>query len=437
MKRYLLLIPLFGILLTLVPAAAAQDSDGVEITWPPPVTEIWGSSDIMGTAAVPGMAYYYLDYLALNPDLSQPDDAPWIPLTVAVEIPITNGTLATIDTTRIPDGIYALRVVVNMLDGDKISDIVTPIRVNNQRYQLTLTPDAGSVYALPAAPLTAVNVRRCDLVDNFRCAYVASLTSEGGQILAISSNGSGWYQIRVPSGITGWVSPTVIAISGDVSSLPQVMPPAPLPAPTAAPPVTPLGVIPNGIAIEGNRATCGQSFNLHINLYNSSNTTSQPGTVSIQDVRVRTGQVVLTAFGTFPALPPGGNFVAVVPMIVPFYASERHELRAQAGGQTLSMRYVLARGGCEPQAGPTPLPGAVVRNFPRNACSVVFPDNTPAYNAPFGSIITYLAAATKEARQGQYVNDSGWYRIEYPELGQVWVRRGGSVRIQGRCSIRT
>lgn len=457
MRKYGLHLLFLGIILVLVPAAAAQDRDGVEIAWPPPVTEIWGSSDIMGTAAVPGMAYYYLEYLPLNPDLSQPDSAPWIPLTIAIEKTVTGGVLAAFDTTQVPDGLYALRLVVNTLDGDRLTDVVTPIRVNNARYQqvreaimaealaeptaqptveITAAPEAGKIMIYPAAPITAVNVRRCDLVDNFRCAYVASLTTEGAEVLAVSSNGSGWYQARVPSGVVGWVSPTVTAVTGDTSSLPRVQPPAPLAPqpPTAAP----LSVIPNGIAIEGGRATCGQNFNVQINVNNTGNVASQPGSVSLQDVNVRTGEITFSTFGSYPALNPGANYVVVIPMLVAVYPAERHELRAYAGGQTLSMRYTPAQGNCQPTVVPIPPERTITRDFAPGECFVTFPDNTPAYNTPFGLIVAYLSAATKESRRGRVIdNSSAWYRLHYPDLGNVWVRRGGSVRVEGRgCAIR-
>jgi hypothetical protein len=462
MKRDLLLILLFGISLMLAPAASAQDnndsSSQVKITWPMPVTEVWGSGDVIGTAAVPGMAYYYLEYLALNPDLSLPDNAPWIPATIAVEKVVTDGRLATFDTTQVPDGLYALRLVVNTIDGDTFADTITPIRINNERYQqvraaiiqealaeptaqpptqVTATPQAGQVLVYPAAPITAVNVRRCDLVDNYRCAYVASLTTEGGEILAISSNGSGWYQVQVASGATGWVSPTVISISGDVSNLPRVLPPAPL-APTSVPPAgtTVTNAIPNGIAIEGNNPVCGQVFNAHINIANTGNAISQAGSVSLQDVHARTGGVAFTNSGTFPALNPGSNFVVVIPVVVSVYAKDQHELRAYAGGRTISVRYILAQGNCVPHAGPPDAPVDATRDFPPNQCFMVFPGNTPAYNAPFGSIISYLGAATKESRQGRFVNNSAWYRVNYLDLGDVWVRRTGPVTAQGDCSIR-
>ncbi len=462
MKRHFLQILFFGIFLIFAPALVAQDSNdpspGVEITWPPPVSEVWGVGDVLGSAAVPGMAYYYLEYLALNPDLTQPQNAPWIPATVGIEVPVSNGTLATFDTTQVPDGLYALRLIVNTLNGETFSDEVMPIRINNERYQqireaileealivptiqptiqVTATPEDNRVMVYPAAPVTAVNVRRCDLVDNYRCAYVASLTTDGGEVLAVSANGSGWYQVRVPSGTVGWVSPNVIAITGNVGSLPQVQPPAPLaPQPTAVP-VAPVGVIPNGIAIENNRAVCAQNFNVQVNVNNVSNVASQAGSVSIQDVNVRTGEITFSTFGTYPALNPGGNFVVVIPMVVAVYPTERHELRAYTGGQTLSMRYTLAQGNCAPSTVPIPPERTVTRDFPANTCYVIFPNNTPAYNTPFGSIITYLGAATRESRRGRVVdNSSAWYRINYPDLGNMWVRRGGGVTTQGQCSIR-
>ncbi len=444
--------------------AQGQAAPGVEITWPPPVSEVWGTGDVTGTAAVPGMAYYYLEYLPLNNDLSLPDNAPWIPMTIAIERPVISDTLATIDTTRVADGLYALRLVVNTRDGQSHTAMVSPIRVSNERFsqvietiieqaldeqaqpqptgqptaQPTTAPADTPPSVTPSAGLASVNVRRCDLVDNYRCAQVGYLSvGDTAEVLALSSNGSGWFQVRLPSGLAGWVSPTVVAVTGDISNLPRVAPPAPLPPqppqPTAPPTIA--NVIPNGIAIQGNNAVCGQTFNVQVNITNIGNAVSQPGTISLQDVNIRTGEVTFTSYGSFPALNPGANYVVIVPVLVGAYYNEQHQLRAYSGNQQITLRYTLQPGNCSPLPTPTPQPGNNPTIFPENQCFVVYGDNTPAYERPDGNILTYLSGTSRSADRGRRVNDRAWYRIHYPDLGNVWVRRGGGVQTQGNCRI--
>lgn len=87
----------------LAPTALAQET-GVRIQWPPPVTETFGVGNVIGTANVPDMAYYYLEYLPLADDLSLPPTIPWIPATMALTVPVSEGALATIDTRMVEDG---------------------------------------------------------------------------------------------------------------------------------------------------------------------------------------------------------------------------------------------------------------------------------------------------------------------------------------------
>lgn len=376
-KRLFVILALFAFL-GVMPSFAQDDvSTGVEITWPTAVTEVWGTGDVMGTAAVPGMAYYFLEYLLLNDDLSFPDSAPWIPVTVGIENTVRNGVLATLDTTEVADGLYALRLVVTTRSGEVFTHTVSPVRVSNERFERiteeitnqaledaglspteeapepTATPPDTTPHVTPAG--AATNVRRCDIVDNQACPILDFLSQgEYAAILAVSSNSTGWFQIRMPSGLVGWVSPAVVVTSGDLSNLPRVVPPQPIPPPAAA------NVIPNAIAIEGNVAVCARTFNVQINVANIGNLISSPGSVSLQNVHIRTGTVAFTSFGNFPTINPGGNFVVVIPVTVTVFFNEEHELRAFIGNQQVTMRYILQQGTCGipgtlPPA-PTPVP---------------------------------------------------------------------------------
>jgi hypothetical protein len=458
------------ILLVLVSPVAAQDTavslgdvgSGIEIIWPRPVQEVWNSGEVIGTAAVEGMLYYYLEYLPLNDDLTFPDNAPWIPATVAITQPVINGALATLDTTDVSDGLYALRLVVNTADGQSYTDVVSPIRVNNERFNavtqrivdetlaslgITPTPTAptaepttipptavpdNSVKVGTSAGIASANIRRCDVVDNYSCAIVGYLLAgDFATALALSSNGSGWLQIILPSGLVGWISPTVISVTGDINLLPRVAPPEPLPPPP--PPEVP-NVTPNGIAVQGT-PTCGQTFNVQVNIANLGNGVAAEGSVSLQDVNIRTGEITFTNYAGFPSLNPGSNFLVTIPVTTTVYFNEQHELRATVGGQTIRTAYTLAQGGCGVQPTPPPPPPPQSRDFGPTECFLVFLNPTSAYAAPSGEYITTLAPRSNPSTSIQVVSGVAWYATEYPDLGRVWVQLGGNVETQGDCDL--
>ena len=251
MKRLLVLAAMlmlvFGVAVAAQESATPVAETGVEIVWPRPVSELWGNVSILGTANVPDLALYFVEAMPLNDDLSYSGNAPWIPISPASSAPVVNNVLAEVDTLDAPDGLYALRLNVTTATGENYTDVVAPVRLNNARYeyernrilerlggavQLTATPTAeptaetpvdNSPRVTPAPGNNSVNVRRCDQVDNTTCPVLGFLLAgEVAPALAISANGTGWVQIRLSSGLVGWVSPTVVTVLGDTSSLPRV-----------------------------------------------------------------------------------------------------------------------------------------------------------------------------------------------------------------------
>jgi predicted secreted protein len=367
------------------PEAVAQTAStganpGVRIIYPARASEVWGTFPVVGTADVPDLSYYYLEYLPLNDDLSLPDGAPWLPATVAMSEPVEFGALASLDSTQVSDGLYALRLTVNDSEGQTYHDTVTPIRVNNARFtnvirrlirdalinggvqppetptpQPTTVPANTDPFVTPEPGTGSVNVRRCDVVDNYSCAIVGYLSEgETAPVLGISSNGSGWYQIQLSSGLIGWVSPTVVIVEGDLGGVPAVAPPAPLPPPATA------NITLNGIAISG-APTCGVTFNVNVNVANTGNAASSPGTVTLQDVNLGTGEITFTGYGNYPAINPGSNYVVTIPVMTTVYYNQQHELRAYVGSQTVTTQYTLAQGSCGVAPTPAPQPPRTIQ----------------------------------------------------------------------------
>lgn len=463
MRKRFIILTIVAVALMLVPSIVAQETDergfvsGVQIDWPPPVSEVWAAGDVVGTASLPDMAYYYLEYVELSEDLTIPANAPWIPATTAISQPVVAGRLATLDTTTVPDGLYALRLVVVNNDMQAYTDTVLPVRVNNERmlaytdrvirqaleaFGITQepgpdptpepTPEETPVpptepTVMPGAGVLAVNVRYCDVVDNDRCPIVESLDNRGATPLARSANGSGWLLIRLPSGLEGWVSPTVVTVAGDISGLPSVAPPSPLPPPATA------NVILNGINTQGS-TVCGQTFTVLINVANTGNAASNAGTVTLQDVNIRTGDVTATQYGSYPTINPGGSFVISIPMTTTVYYGETHELRAYVGNQNIRLQYVLGQGNCNQQPTPTPPPPPQEIEFNDDQCFIVLTSPWPAFDAPYGTLITQMAPRAWEAKRLQIINGEYWYSIEPPELGEVWLNRVEQFT-QGGCGL--
>jgi hypothetical protein len=471
MKRLVLL----GVVLMLAlgVAVAAQEeptqvsASGIEIVWPVPVSEVWGTVPILGTVNVPDLALYFIEGIPLNDDLSIPENAPWIPLAPASSATVINNVLAEVDTADAPDGLYAIRLSVTTATGESYSDVVSPLRLNNARYEFevnrildrlgqnaeptveaTLAPTAAapvdnSPRVTPSAGNASVNVRRCDQVDNTTCPVLGFLlTGEVAPALALSANGTGWFQIRLVSGLVGWVSPTVVTVLGDTASLPLVAPPAPLPPPPTAPPSSP--TVLNGLSIDGGSLTCGVTGTVRVNVNNPGNTVSNAGTVTVQDVALRTGSVTATSTGSFPSINPGGNYVVVVALTVTTYFNEVHQIRAISNGQQLSLDYTLAAGNCagQPTATPAPQPTATppptTRTFAPGECTVNAQANAPLYAYPLGPVTGAIGpeGATLSVRTSTRVSGQLWFEL-FPEMDNPapWIPASTAPYNQDICVV--
>jgi len=132
--------------------AAAQDGDGaVRIDWPPPVFQLAGPFEVIGTVNPPGLRSYFLEAAALEPEGSEPF---WLPVSMPSTAPVVFGVLAVWDTTLLDDGLYSLRLRAILTSGETLTYTVTPLRVAN----LLTAPnvDADALPPTPAPPPTPV-----------------------------------------------------------------------------------------------------------------------------------------------------------------------------------------------------------------------------------------------------------------------------------------
>lgn len=139
-------------------AAAAQDGDSaVRIDWPPPVFQVAGTFEVIGTVNPPGLRAYFLEAAALEP---ADDELFWLPVSTPSTMPVVSGVLAAWDTTLLDDGLYSLRVRAILASGETLTYTVTPLRIANLLTPPTAaTPAPLPTPALPPTPVPRPNPR--------------------------------------------------------------------------------------------------------------------------------------------------------------------------------------------------------------------------------------------------------------------------------------
>jgi hypothetical protein len=384
MRRFLLLLTLLTAALVLVVAPAAGQGDtttlppidpNANISFPPPVYVLRGTTEIRGSANLVNMTGYFLEYRLLNADLTPNEDELWFPAILPRAATVLEDVLGVWDTTVTDDGLYELRMTINIFNGDPVLITVSPIRVENNPPPFVVIDNAtvGGEAALPTqgAPGGAVSVPPTDvpveptpeptqdtrprvtpssgLVSiNVRSGdgtnFPAFSLLQGGQeaeIVGISATGSGWFQIRLPNGQIGWVSPTVVQVLGDTSGVIRVQPPPPPPptaVPTLAATLIPAGTLPpvgnpNINLVAGilvlNPATprCNEAVAIGFDVANlGSAATTTSGRVTVTDFRVSDNSVQGTTFGDFPPLQPNTTTRVNMFLTVSTFYNEQHRL---------------------------------------------------------------------------------------------------------------
>jgi hypothetical protein len=372
----------------ITPIEEPNPNAAVKITFPPPVYVLSGPVQIRGSAASGNLANYFLEFRPLEPGrtASESDERlnPWFPATLPSSNIVQDGVLGVWNTATAPDGLYELRLTVNITGASAQRFRVSPLRVENNppdfvipsnpsRPGLIATPTQlpGGPIARPtqqaAAPggfdpnprVTAQvdsNVRRGDSTAYERVG--ALLEGETAPIIGVSSAGSGWYYIELDNGRRGFIASSIVRADGDLSRLRRINPP-PLPTPTFTPtPAAVADLLIDGFSISPAQPVCNEQFTVSMNVTNAGNGPSgQSATLRLVDIHVATGTQTLIGTGTVPSLQPGENWVVQLSGIVGIYFSENHRLTAtvDAGGavietnegnNTFSRTYVLDAGGC-------------------------------------------------------------------------------------------
>jgi hypothetical protein len=397
-RRISLLVLVVMLLAASVPAFAQvtpvpTPDPNANVVFPPPVYVLRGLSPIIGTANLPNMTNYFIEFRPLPPASAEPTTGAGTPTPTPVFFPavlpstsaVVDDVLGTWDTSLVPDGLYELRMTVNTSAGTPVVVTITPLRVeNNLDPEIAALIGVGAVPVVPtqapivptqppAATMTptydptprgtvttaSANVRTG---DSTLFPAIASLPQDTVvELVGISSTGSGWYQVRLASGQLGWMSPTVISVSGDVGRLPRVTPPPPPVTPTPIPtatPVTSANLVAGIVVLNPNPPVCSQTFIVGFDVANLGSTaTAGSGIVSLTDVRAADGSVQASTVGGFPILQPGQTFRVDMPLTVSTFYNETHRITLIIDPQnqipettrddnTRTIEYVLQKGPC-------------------------------------------------------------------------------------------
>lgn len=393
MKRqfYLALTLIISAMMVLVASAqdiTPQDVPGddadIAITFPPPVWVLSDSVEILGTADELNMSNYLIEYHEIRFDMDEEDIEveQWFPASLPGSQAVRNGVLGVWNTTTVRDGLYEIRLVINLADGEEEIFEVSPLRVENDpqdsvaglplasTLQATPTnlPGGGQRPTLAPTPtplgtgdptvraLLDANIRSGDDTSYPRIGSL--LEGEEAVVVGISSFGSGWYYIETVNGQRGFIAPSTVQFTGNIADLALINPPPPPTPPATATPITTANLQVTGIELQPFPPQCGESFDIFINVTNSgTGATNVAGSLTVIDRNNRTGQTTASTIGGFPVLNPNGNFVVVASLTVDTYFNETHTVvvtvdnagqipETNEGDNTSSISYVLGAASC-------------------------------------------------------------------------------------------
>lgn len=382
-KRVLFALVLITVLTlpALAQTATTAPDPNANISWPVPVYVLRGEFEIRGTANLPNMSNYFIEFTPLGDDLQPLSANDWFPAILPNPSAVSDGVLGVWDTRLVADGLYALRLTVNVSSGQPVQQVIAPIRIENTPPPFAVTPTPIPTFTpLPATPTiqptvditprVTITTPQGNLREGDSTAYRIIVTLPNGTqalIRGISNRGSGWYYVQLDDGRLGWMSPEIVSTSGDLTGMQLVAPPPP-PAPTATPfptgipataaPATSANLVAGIVVLDPATPSCGQTFTVGFDVANlGSEATAFSGTVNLVDVRAADGSTQGTTVGGFPVLQPNTTFRVNMPLTVSTWYNETHRItltidpgngipETQKGDNVRTIEYTLQKGGC-------------------------------------------------------------------------------------------
>jgi hypothetical protein len=366
------------------------------ITWPPPVYLLRGEFEIRGSASLPNMTNYFIEFRPLEDtfgvqapvateEAGAPEEAIFFPAILPSSTPVLDSVLGVWDTSLVPDGLYEIRLTVNLAQGEPVTHTVSPLRVENEPppfVQLPVStqqvPPTQQIPPTqpppPTVPPTEDPTPRVTVTtpngnvragDGTNYAIVASMSQgQTAEIVGISNTGSGWYQVRLPNGQIGWMAPSIVQVSGNLAGIPRIQPPPPpatptfTPIPATATPITSANLVAGIVVLNPSSPTCNQTFTVGFDVANlGSQPTAASGIVSLVDTRAADGAVTGSTVGGFPVLAAGQTFRVDMPLTISTYYNELHTItltidsanqipETVEGDNVRTIQYTLAQGSC-------------------------------------------------------------------------------------------
>lgn len=389
MKIRLLFIVVLAIVLGIIvqaqdiePLTVPDDNADIAITYPPAVWVLNGSVEILGTADVLDMSSYLVEYQELQANTDNGQEEVWFPASLPGSTAVRNGVLGIWNTTTVHDGLYAIRIVVNVANSEPQYFRVSPLRVENDPQdglaglpiveEATLFPTPTQVEGRPTlfptptqiasgdssvvTALTDANVRSGDDTSYPIVGYL--LQGEQAKVIGLSNFGSGWFYIELENGRRGWIAPSIVQYNGNTASLTRYNPPPPPTPPATATPLTSANLQVTGLRLDPQQPKCAKAFDIYINVQNTgTGPTISSGILSVSDRSVRTNVVTANTVGGFPVIQAGASFVVVATLTVDTYYAEQHDVIVQLdtqgiipetneGDNTSSTRYTLQQANC-------------------------------------------------------------------------------------------
>lgn len=363
------------------PSSAQLVNPNGNINWPPPIYVLRGQFAIRGAANLPNMTSYYIEFRPLAADFSVPDEnAPWFPAVLPTTAAIQDDVLGVWDTLTAPDGVYELRLTINIANAAPYYFRVSPLRVENNPPPFAITPTPLPVVLatptqilqvlptlLPTPTAFDTTPRVTALVDanvrngdSTQYGILGSLlTGQTAEVVGISSFGTNWYLVRLPDGRRGWIAPSVVNISGNIANVPQVAPPPP-PTPTFTPtPATSVNLVAGIVTFNPAAPNCNQTFNVSVDIANFGTTANlSGGSIYVVDTRTADGSVQQTTVGAFGIIQPGQTInVGPIPITVSTFYNEEHRItitvdsagqvpETNEGDNVNARTYILAKASC-------------------------------------------------------------------------------------------
>jgi hypothetical protein len=151
---WVMLVSILIIFATLVISVRAEplaQQREAQITSPETNAELHGVVPIVGSASVPNFKFYKIEF-GVGPSPNQ-----WAILGSLHETSVVNGQLEVWDTTRLPDGVYSLRLQVVKKDGNYDEFFVRQLVIANSRPTPSATPaETPTLMGVTPTPISVI-----------------------------------------------------------------------------------------------------------------------------------------------------------------------------------------------------------------------------------------------------------------------------------------